>query len=82
MTAPRKHTLELFTDRAGEWRWRRRAGNGEIISDSGEGYVDRRDAIHGMRLANVDADELRLIDEADALPTADTDSEKEETPDE
>lgn len=67
MTAPRKHTLTLYRDRAGEWRWNRKASNGRVISDSGESYVDRRDAIHGMHTANSDFRELRLIDEADDI---------------
>lgn len=79
MTAPRKHTLELYTDRAGQFRWRRRASNGRIVSDSGEGYVDRRDAIHGMRIANSDWESLRVVDDADdlALTTNDIDDEGE-----
>lgn len=62
------HTLELYRAKDG-WRWRRRASNHEIISDSGEAYVERRDAIHGMRIANPDWVELRLIDDADNLPS-------------
>lgn len=69
MNAPRKHTLELYTDRAGEFRWRRRASNGRVVSDSGEGYVDRRDAIHGMRIANSDWQSLRVVDVADKITT-------------
>lgn len=76
MTAPRKHTLTLYRDRAGEWRWNRRASNGRIVSDSGEGYVDRRDAIHGMHIANPDFAELRLVDDADNLALTDTDDEE------
>ncbi|MCD2096551.1 YegP family protein [Rhodococcus rhodochrous] len=79
MTAPRKHTLTLFRDRAGFWRWNRKASNGRVISDSGEGYVDRRDAIHGMHIANPDFRELRLIDDADNLTTTD-DIDDEERP--
>ena len=62
MTAPRKHTLELYCDRSGRYRWRRKAGNGEIISDSGESYSRRRDAVHGMRIANTDFRECHIID--------------------
>jgi uncharacterized protein len=32
-----------------EWRWRLRAANGEIIA-SGEGYSQREDCIHAVRL--------------------------------
>jgi uncharacterized protein YegP (UPF0339 family) len=36
---------EIYEDKAGEWRWRRKAGNHEIIADSGEGYESRPGAI-------------------------------------
>lgn len=78
MTTPRKHTLTLYRDHGGEWRWTRKAANGRVISDSGEGYVDRRDAIHGMHLANPDWDTLRLIDDADNLALTDHDIDDEE----
>ena len=34
-------TVTIYQDAAGEWRWRRQAGNGEIISTSGEGYENK-----------------------------------------
>jgi len=34
----------IYQDRSGEWRWKRVAGNGEIIADSGEGYTRLSDA--------------------------------------
>ncbi len=34
-----------------EWRWQLRAGNGQIISRSSDGYHDRRDLVHGLELA-------------------------------
>jgi uncharacterized protein YegP (UPF0339 family) len=37
-------TFELYEDRADEWRWRLRHRNGNIMADSGEGYVRRSDA--------------------------------------
>jgi len=72
------HTLELYRDNAGQWRWNRKASNGLVISDSSESYTDRRDAIHGMHIANPDWRELRLIDDADnlALTNADIDDEE------
>lgn len=36
---------EVYLDKAGEWRWRRIAGNGEIVADSGEGYSRKFDAL-------------------------------------
>ena len=74
------HTLELYRDNAGQWRWNRKASNGRVISDSGEGYVDRRDAIHGMHIANPDYAQLRLIDDADNLALTNADIDDEERP--
>lgn len=41
---------ELYSDRAGEYRWRLKADNGQVIADSGEGYVNKSDAKHGIDL--------------------------------
>jgi uncharacterized protein YegP (UPF0339 family) len=34
----------VFQDKAGQWRWRRVAGNGETIATSGESYTRLADA--------------------------------------
>jgi len=34
----------VYQDKAGEWRWRRVAPNGDILADSGEGYSRLSDA--------------------------------------
>ncbi|MGB3626046.1 MAG: YegP family protein [Henriciella sp.] len=39
--------FELFTDKAGEFRFRLKAGNGEIILSS-EGYKKREGAVNGI----------------------------------
>ena len=36
--------VEVYRDDVGEWRWRRRAANGEVIAQ-GEGYARRIDAL-------------------------------------
>ena len=41
--------IEVYPDKAGEWRWRRRAANGKISADSGEGYSARGSAIEAAR---------------------------------
>lgn len=41
-------TFELFADNAGEWRWRLRHDNGNIIADSGEGYASKQKARQGL----------------------------------
>lgn len=42
--------IEIVVGRKG-WRWRVRAGNGEIIS-TGESYTRRRDAVRGAKRAH------------------------------
>jgi hypothetical protein len=37
MTRP--DVTEVYLDKAGGWRWRRVAPNGEVIADSGEAYT-------------------------------------------
>lgn len=40
--------FELYRDHAGEWRWRLRASNGNVVADSAEGYARREDCEHGI----------------------------------
>lgn len=40
----------LYRDTAGFWRWRYVALNGRTIADSGEGYNNRVDAMHGINI--------------------------------
>lgn len=40
----RPDRTELYEDKAGGWRWRRVAPNGEIIADSAEAYTRHADA--------------------------------------
>ena len=47
--------FELYRDAKGEWR------NGEIVAESGEGYVRREDCEHGIALVRQSA-EARLVD--------------------
>jgi uncharacterized protein len=40
----------IYIDNAGEYRWRLFSSNQRIIADSGEGYVQKSDCLHGIRL--------------------------------
>jgi len=40
--------FELFKDKAGEYRWRLRHQNGNVIADSGEGYSAKSGALNGI----------------------------------
>ena len=56
-------TFELYEDRGGEYRWRLRHRNGNIIADSGEGYASKsgaKDAIERVREYGPDADVLDI----------------------
>ncbi|MDX1744720.1 MAG: DUF1508 domain-containing protein [Halobacteriales archaeon] len=48
--------FEVYTDRAGEWRWRLVAPNGRILADSGEGYSSRSGARDGIARVQRDGD--------------------------
>ena len=41
---------EVYKDRVNHWRWRLKAANGRIIADSGEGYFNKSDCLHGIDL--------------------------------
>jgi uncharacterized protein YegP (UPF0339 family) len=41
-------TFELYEDEAGQYRWRLRHDNGNIIADSGEGYASAQKAEQGI----------------------------------
>jgi uncharacterized protein YegP (UPF0339 family) len=41
--------FELFEDTGGEFRWRLRHRNGNVIADSGEGYTQRHNAKKGLQ---------------------------------
>ena len=44
-----KVTFEVYLDKAGQWRWRLRHQNGNIIATSGEGYNNKGDCLAGIR---------------------------------
>jgi uncharacterized protein YegP (UPF0339 family) len=47
--------FQLYKDRKGEYRWRLRARNGEIIADSNEGYSSKASCKHGIDLVKQQA---------------------------
>jgi len=56
-------TFELYEDKGGEFRWRLRHDNGNIVGDGGEGYSRRsgaRDAIERVQAYAGPAEYLRL----------------------
>lgn len=54
-----KERVEVYRDAAGEFRWRRIAGNGEPVSESGEGYVNHEWALGQAEALN---DGVEVVD--------------------
>ncbi|SFS11487.1 Uncharacterized conserved protein YegP, UPF0339 family [Halomicrobium zhouii] len=44
-----KAAFELYEDKSGQWRWRLRHRNTNIVADSGEGYASRQKAMQGLQ---------------------------------
>ena len=40
----------VYKDATGNWRWRYKASNGNIIADSGEGYRNKADCLRGIEI--------------------------------
>jgi len=46
--------FEVYKDKAGEFRWRFTASNGNILATSSEGYKAKADCKHGIDLVKKD----------------------------
>jgi uncharacterized protein YegP (UPF0339 family) len=53
----------LYKDKKGEFRWRLRHDNGNIIANSGEGYVDKDGAKNGINSVKENAPSAPIDDE-------------------
>lgn len=58
-----KARFELFRDRATEWRWRLVHDNGNIITDSGEGYSRKAAARKGLESVMRNAAGVRVVED-------------------
>lgn len=54
--------FELFTDRAGEFRFNLKAANGEVIATS-EGYTAKASALNGIESVRVNAPIAEIDDQ-------------------
>jgi len=61
--AASKATFQLYTDKAGDTRWRLRHQNGNIIADSGEGYASKQKATQGLESVKQNAAGGHVIDQ-------------------
>jgi amphi-Trp domain-containing protein len=67
-----KATFELYEDSAGDYRWRLRHQNGNVIADGGEGYASKQKAEQGLDSVVENAPGAYIVDQ----------SKDEEAPDE
>ena len=61
--------FQIYKDRKGEYRWRLRARNGEIIADSNEGYSRKASCKHGIDLVREQAASAAVEDQTEEAPT-------------
>lgn len=53
--------FELYTDKAGEYRFRLKAGNGEVIAVS-EGYSSKSSALNGIDSVRRNAADAQIVE--------------------
>ncbi|WP_233495277.1 MULTISPECIES: YegP family protein [Microvirgula] len=57
----------MYKDQMGDWRWRLLAEDHQIVADSGEGYRNKGDCQHGIRLVKSTLSATPVIEREDAL---------------
>ena len=55
-------TFEVYKDKEGEFRWRLKAANGQIIATGGQGYKAKADCEHGIDLIKEGAAKAKIKD--------------------
>ncbi len=51
----RKMTYEVYEDKKGEYRWRLKAANGNVLATPGDGYKRKADCLHGIDVIQKEA---------------------------
>ncbi|NIK54801.1 YegP family protein [Kribbella shirazensis] len=57
--------FELYKDKSGEYRFRLKAGNGEVIASSSESYGSKAAALNGIDSIKRNAAEAKVDDQTD-----------------
>ncbi|MFI6827361.1 YegP family protein [Kribbella sp. NPDC050241] len=57
--------FELYKDKSGEFRFRLKAGNGEVIATSSESYSSKAAALNGIESIQKSAPEAKIDDQTD-----------------
>jgi uncharacterized protein YegP (UPF0339 family) len=55
-------TFEVYTDKAGKFRFRLKAGNGQVIA-VGEAYESKKACLNGIESIRRNAPDAKLIDQ-------------------
>lgn len=57
-------TFEVYKDKGGEFRWRLRTTNSQIIATSGDGYKDKRSCLAGIESVKKNAADAKVDETA------------------
>ena len=58
--------FELYQDARGEYRWRLKSANGQVIATGGEGYTSKAGAEKGIQAVMRDAPVAQMVDQTSA----------------
>jgi uncharacterized protein YegP (UPF0339 family) len=59
-----KAGFEIYQDNAGQWRWRLRATNGQLLANGGEGFASRSNVLRSIRAVKKAAEKGQVIEPA------------------
>lgn len=54
--------FEVYTDKKGEFRWRLKASNGQMIANGGEGYTTMANCKNGIESVRKNAPEAPIVE--------------------
>ncbi|HVK02841.1 MAG TPA: HVO_2922 family protein [Armatimonadaceae bacterium] len=54
--------FEVYKDTKGEYRWRLKAGNGEVVADGNEGYASKQSCLNGIRVVKENAADAEVVE--------------------
>jgi uncharacterized protein YegP (UPF0339 family) len=54
--------FEMYKDARGEFRWRLKAANGQIIATSGEGYTTKASCDNGINSVKSNAPDAEVVE--------------------
>jgi hypothetical protein len=56
-------TFEMYKDARGEFRWRLKASNGQIVATGGQGYAAKADCKHAIESIQKGAASATIVDD-------------------